>query len=67
MDNVVENALLVNAMQRAAFVIVQNSLREGFGLTATEAMYKKIPFVGTEQACGLRTQASGCFKRVTLV
>jgi hypothetical protein len=37
-------------------VVVQNSLREGFGLTATEAMFKRVAFIGTEQACGLRTQ-----------
>lgn len=56
MENPVENALMVNALQRASFIVVQNSLREGFGLTATEAMYKRTPFVGTAQAVGLRTQ-----------
>jgi len=36
----VEDSALVNALQRHAAVIVQKSLREGFGLTATEAMWK---------------------------
>jgi trehalose synthase len=50
-----ENALMVNALQRCATIIVQNSLREGFGLTATEAMWKRIPIMATH-ACGLRLQ-----------
>ena len=36
----VEDSALVNAIQRHAAVIVQKSVREGFGLTATEAMWK---------------------------
>lgn len=36
----VEDSALVNAVQRHATVIVQKSVREGFGLTATEAMWK---------------------------
>lgn len=40
MDDVEENALMVNALQRHATVIVQKSLREGFGLTVTEGMWK---------------------------
>ena len=35
-----EDSALVNALQRRAAVILQKSLREGFGLTATEAMWK---------------------------
>jgi len=50
-----ENALMVNALQRCSTVAVQNSLREGFGLTATEAMWKGVCVVGT-RACGLRQQ-----------
>jgi trehalose synthase len=50
-----ENALMVNALQRCSTVVVQNSLREGFGLTATEAMWKTVPIVGT-RAMGLRQQ-----------
>lgn len=36
----------VNALQRAADVIVQKSVREGFGLTVTEAMWKGKPVIG---------------------
>lgn len=35
-----ENAAMVNALQRRATVVVQKSLREGFGLTVCEAMWK---------------------------
>ena len=45
----------VNAFQRYSSVILQRSIREGFGLTATEAMWKYQPVVGTS-ATGLRTQ-----------
>ncbi|MAD97958.1 MAG: group 1 glycosyl transferase [Flavobacteriaceae bacterium] len=41
MDNQKENALIVNALQLASNIVVQNSLQEGFGLTATEAMWKR--------------------------
>lgn len=40
MDDVDENAIIVNALQRHATVVVQKSLVEGFGLTVTEAMWK---------------------------
>jgi len=33
MDDIDRNALIVNALQREAAIIVQNSLAEGFGLT----------------------------------
>lgn len=49
------NGLIVNALQRCATVIVQNSLREGFGLTVTEAMWKRQAVLGTH-AVGIRTQ-----------
>lgn len=55
MDSVKNNALMVNALQRCSTVVVQNSLREGFGLTATEAMWKGVPVMGTH-AWGLRQQ-----------
>ncbi len=42
-----ENAAIVNALQRHARVIVQKSLREGFGLTVTEAMWKRRPVVAS--------------------
>ena len=50
-----QNHLMVNVIQRCSTVVVQNSLQEGFGLTATEAMWKRIPVLGTS-ACGLRLQ-----------
>ena len=40
MDDIDENAHLVNALQRHATVMVQKSLVEGFGLTVTEPMWK---------------------------
>ena len=42
-----ENAAIVNALQRHAAVIVQKSLREGFGLTVTEAMWKRRPVIAS--------------------
>lgn len=42
-----ENAAIVDALQRHAAVIVQKSLREGFGLTVTEAMWKRRPIVAS--------------------
>jgi trehalose synthase len=45
MDDVEENAAMVNALQRRADVIVQKSLQEGFGLTVAEAMWKGKPVV----------------------
>ncbi|MBW2243474.1 MAG: glycosyltransferase [Deltaproteobacteria bacterium] len=47
MDDVQENAIIVNALQRHATVVVQKSLREGFGLTVTEAMWKGRPVVAS--------------------
>lgn len=47
--------LEINALQRGARVIVQKSLREGFGLVVTEAMWKGKPVVGGAVG-GIRTQ-----------
>jgi trehalose synthase len=47
MEDLDENAAIVNALQRQAAVIVQKSLKEGFGLTVTEAMWKGRPVVAT--------------------
>jgi trehalose synthase len=47
MDDVDENAHLVNALQRHATVVVQKSLVEGFGLTVTEPMWKARPVIAT--------------------
>ncbi len=38
--------LEINALQRAATIVLQKSLREGFGLTVAEAMWKGKPVVG---------------------
>jgi trehalose synthase len=47
MDDVEENAAIVNALQRRADVVVQKSLAEGFGLTVAEAMWKARPVVAS--------------------
>jgi len=47
MDDPDENAIIVNAIQRHADVVVQKSLVEGFGLTVTEAMWKGTPVVAS--------------------
>ena len=47
MDDAEENALVVNALQRRAQVVVQKSLAEGFGLTVAEAMWKERPVVAS--------------------
>ena len=39
--------LEVNALQRASTIVIQKSLREGFGLTVSEALWKKKPVVAT--------------------
>jgi trehalose synthase len=41
-----EDTALVNALQSRAAVVLQKSLREGFGLTVTEAMWKGTPVIG---------------------
>lgn len=38
--------LQVNALQRAATIVIQKSTREGFGLTVAEAMWKGKPVIG---------------------
>jgi trehalose synthase len=38
--------LEINAIQRASSVVLQKSLREGFGLTITEALWKAKPVIG---------------------
>jgi trehalose synthase len=46
----VEDSALVNALQRHAAVVLQKSLREGFGLTVAEAMWKGAAVIGGD--CG---------------
>jgi trehalose synthase len=47
MDDLDENAIIVNAIQQRAAVAVQKSFAEGFGLTVTEAMWKARPMVAS--------------------
>ncbi len=42
-----ENAIIVNAIQRHAQIVIQKSLYEGFGLTVTEAMWKARPVIAS--------------------
>ena len=41
-----DSHLEINALQRAATIVLQKSLREGFGLTVAEAMWKGKPVIG---------------------
>jgi trehalose synthase len=41
-----DDTALVNTLQRRAAVVLQKSLREGFGLTVAEAMWKGTPVIG---------------------
>jgi trehalose synthase len=47
LDDVDENAAMVNAVQRHASIVTQKSLAEGFGLTVAEAMWKGRPVIGS--------------------
>ena len=47
LDDIDENAAMVNALQRHATVITQKSLAEGFGLTVAEGMWKGRPVIGS--------------------
>jgi len=47
MDNLEENAAIVNALQRHATIVTQKSMAEGFGLTVAEAMLKGTPVVAS--------------------
>ena len=40
----------INALQRSAVIVLQKSIKEGFGLTVTEALWKGKPVIGG--ACG---------------
>jgi trehalose synthase len=48
MEDLDENGAIVNALQRQATVVVQKSIKEGFGLTVTEAMWKARPVVASQ-------------------
>ena len=45
----------INALQTGADIVLQKSLREGFGLTVTEAMWKGKPVIGGNTG-GIRLQ-----------
>jgi trehalose synthase len=45
----------INALQRIAAIVLQKSIREGFGLTVTEAMWKGRPVIGGDTG-GIRLQ-----------
>jgi trehalose synthase len=47
--------LEVNAFQRQSTVVIQKSIREGFGLVVSEAMWKKRPVIGGNVG-GIRLQ-----------
>lgn len=47
--------LEVNALQRASTIVIQKSLREGFGLTVAEALWKRKPVVASAVG-GIPTQ-----------
>jgi trehalose synthase len=47
MEDLDENGAIVNALQRQATIVVQKSIKEGFGLTVTEAMWKGRPVIAT--------------------
>jgi len=45
----------INALQRGADIVLQKSIREGFGLTVSEAMWKSKPVIGGDTG-GIRLQ-----------
>ena len=47
MDDLEENAAIVNAIQRRSTVVMQKSIAEGFGLTVAEAMWKSRPVLAS--------------------
>jgi len=49
------NDVLVNALQTDSSVVIQNSIREGFGLTVSEALWKGTPVIATAVG-GIPTQ-----------
>jgi trehalose synthase len=51
---------IVNALQRGATIVIQKSLKEGFGLTVTEALWKGKPVIGGA-AGGILTQVYNGF------
>ena len=69
MANRLENAMEVNALQRAANVIMQPSTREGFGLVITEALWKGKPVIAADVGAiplQIREGDTGYFYRTPL-
>ena len=59
---------MINALQRSAVIVLQKSLKEGFGLTVTEALWKGKPVIGgaaAELHCKytITRRASSCIRR----
>jgi len=50
-----QDTALVNALQHRAHVVLQKSIKEGFGLTVSEAMWKGTPVIGGDVG-GIRYQ-----------
>ncbi len=65
MDDLEENAAIVNALQRRADVVVQKSIAEGFGLTVAEAMWKARPVVASRIG-GIQDQIVDGVQRILL-
>ena len=67
MADLEENAVIVNALQRHASIVVQKSIAEGFGLTVSEAMFKRRAVVASGVG-GITEQIvdgeSGCCSRI---
>ncbi|MBI5548716.1 MAG: glycosyltransferase [Deltaproteobacteria bacterium] len=55
MEDLKQNALTVNALQRVAAAVLQNSIKEGFGLTVSEALWKGTPVVAANVG-GIKVQ-----------
>ncbi|AHF96796.1 glycosyl transferase family 1 [Desulfurella acetivorans A63] len=47
--------ITINALQRAADIVIQKSTKEGFGLTVTESLWKSKPVIGGNTG-GIRLQ-----------
>jgi trehalose synthase len=60
-----EDNVLVNVLQRISNVIIQKSIREGFGLTVTEALWKGTPVVASNKG-GIPLQVINEFSGFTL-
>ena len=54
----VHDPIFTNALQRAARVVIQKSIREGFGLIVSEALFKQTPVVASNTG-GIKLQVVG--------